>query len=165
MNRREFVRTAGIVATGVSLAGCPGGDGGDDDSPSVIEGGQADVRTSIVHGAPQDQAPYEDSVELDVPEQDSVLVLRELVFQRGGPRGIVVAGEATNTGDRQLEAVLVTTTLYNVGDANGAVQGSKRLEESRVGLDAGATWQWAMTFNDPPVDVDYFGIDAIANYD
>lgn len=165
MNRRQFIRTAGIVAATAGLAGCPGSDSGGGDSPSVIEGGQADVRTSIIHGAPEETDPFEDSVDVEVPLQDNVLVLDGLVYQPAGPRGLVISGNATNEGDRRLEAVVLTATVYTVGGADGGSRESESVEESHAGLDVGATWQWAATFSDPPDEIDFFGIDAIANYD
>lgn len=165
MNRREFIQTAGIVAASASLAGCPGSGGAGGDSPSVIEGGQPDVSTSLVRSVPQDQRPFEDSVEPVNPEPGTVLTLSDLVFQQAGPRGVVVAGEANNSGDRQFEAVVLTVTLYNVGEDVTGAEGSTRIELERGTLEAGETWQWSATFEDPPAELDFFSIDAVANYD
>jgi len=164
LGRRRFVRAAGIVGATTILAGCPTS-GTEGDAPSVLEGGQADVSTSLVRGIPQDQRPFEDSIEPVNPEPGAVLTLSNLIFQQAGPRGVVVAGDVNNAGDRQLEAIRLTVTLYSVGEDVTGAEGTRRSGLEHGELDAGGTWQWATPFEDPPEELDFFSIDAVANYD
>lgn len=165
MHRRQFVRTAGIVTLSVGLAGCPASDGEGTAMRDIDGPDDADVVEAIGRTAPDAQAPFEDSVE-DVPPQDSeALDLSGIIFQRAGERGIVIAGDLTNTGDDPLGIVNVETTLYDRGDDGEAVLDSTSRQTERSDLDPDETWQWATLYRDEPdYEIDYFAVQALGNF-
>lgn len=125
----------------------------------------ADVVEAIGRTAPGVQAPFEDSVE-DVPPQDSeALDLSGIIFQRAGERGIVVAGDLTNTGDDSLGIVNIETTLYDRAEDGQAVYDSTSRQTERSDIESGETWQWATLYRDEPdYEIDYFAVQALGRF-
>lgn len=159
MDRRTFIRTAGIVATSAGLAGCTGTGGGADGD------GGADVSAAVVRNAPENPAPAADAVGPVTNQESDVLLLENLVFQRAGQKGVVVAGDATNDGDRAFEELSVEVTLFDQNDSDDDVLDSatERTEHGR--LDAGQTWQWAATFEDDPAfEIDRYAVESTADF-
>jgi|AntRauMinimDraft_4_1070384.scaffolds.fasta_scaffold00788_4 hypothetical protein len=158
MNRRTFLRTTGLAAASVGVAGCTGDGGGDGASG-------ADVSASVVRNAPENPAPAADAVGPVTHQESDVLLLENLLFQRAGEKGLVVAGDATNDGDRPFEELAVEVTLYDQNDAGDDILDSvtERAEHDR--LDAGDTWQWAATFDDEPAfEIDRYSVESTADY-
>lgn len=167
MHRRRFVRAAGIAAVSVGLAGCPATSGDGGNRATDISGPEeADVVESMGRTAPEAQGPFEDSVE-DVPPQDAEeLTFDGLIFQRAGERGLVIAGDLTNTGDQPLGLVVIQSVIYNRDQDTEQVVESEESETERNGLDAGETWNWATLFrSEPEFEIDYYTVRALANFE
>lgn len=170
MNRRTFLRTTGLAATSAVIAGCTGdgaGDGGGAGGGGAADdgGSGADVSASVVRSAPENPAPAADAVGPVTHEESEVLLLEGLVFQRAGEKGLVVAGDATNDGDRPFEELSVEVTLYDQNDAGDDILDSvtERTEHDR--LAAGDTWQWAATFGEEPAfEIEVYSVEATADY-
>lgn len=166
MNRRTFLRTTGLAAASAGLAGCTGtGDGGGGGGGGGDAGSGADVSAAVVRNAPDNPAPAADAVGPVTHQESDVLLLANLIFQRAGEKGLVVAGDATNDGDRPFEELSVEVTLYDQNDTGDDILDSvtERTEHDR--LDAGGTWQWAATFeNEPAFEIDRYSVEATADY-
>ncbi|GAB3679973.1 hypothetical protein GCM10028857_02030 [Salinarchaeum chitinilyticum] len=164
MNRRTFVQTTVAAAASVGLAGCPGS-GTNGGGSSTISADDADVEVAIGRNAPENQAPYEDSVTEVPPQGSDALSLENVIFQRAGERGIVVAGDSTNTGDSALQPVNVVVALYDRDQEGSGVHDSVSARTEYGRLETGETWQWAVTFGDePPFPIDYFTVQVLANF-
>lgn len=164
MNRRTFVQTALAATASVSLAGCPGSDTNKGGSPT-ISSDNADVEIAIGRNAPENQAPYEDSVSDVSPQDSDALSLENVIFQRAGQRGIVVAGDTTNKGDSAFELLNVEVALYNRDEEGAGVHDSTTEQIEHGRLETGETWQWAATFgSEPSFPIDYFTVQVLANY-
>ena len=171
MNRRQFIRTAGVVSAGIALGGCSGSpDAAADttdttattDDPASIA---PDVSVAVVRNASEDPEPYEDPSGTVVPQESDALALEKVIFQRAGERGVVVSGDVVNTADRPFESVAVEVTLYDEDPSEEAVAQStkKQTTHGRLGVDR--TWQWATTFDEPDFEIDYYAVEATAGYD
>ncbi|WP_248516480.1 FxLYD domain-containing protein [Salinarchaeum laminariae] len=164
MNRRQFVRTALTATATVGVAGCSGSGTNSGGAPDV-DPDTADVEVAIGRNAPQNQSPYEDSVGNVVPRESEELSMSDVIFQRAGERGIVVAGDATNTGDRVLRPLNAEVVLYNRDEEGHGVRDATSTQAERDRLGAGDTWQWAVTFgSDPSFPIDYFTVQIVANF-
>jgi hypothetical protein len=164
MNRRRFLQTSVAIAASAAVAGCPLQDG-NRDSATIDDYADADASAAVVRRAPEPQAPYEDSVGEVSPQESDALAIEGLVYQRAGERGLVVSGDATNTGDRQFAVVEVRVLLYERDDSTGAVDESTGEEVTHGSLDPGETWQWAAIFgSEPEFEVELFSVEAAANF-
>lgn len=160
MNRRTFLRTTGLAAASASLAGCTGTG---DDADGGASG--ADVSASLVRNAPENPAPAEDAVGSVTHQESDVLLLEGLVFQRAGEKGLVVAGDATNDGDRAFEELSVEVTLYDQNESEDDVLDSTSVRTDHGRLAAGDTWQWAATFDEEPAfEIDRYAVEATADH-
>jgi hypothetical protein len=158
MNRRTFLQATGLAATSAGLAGCTGAGGGDTDSG-------ADVSATVVRNAPENPAPAADAVGPVTHQESDVLLLANLIFQRAGEKGVVVAGDATNDGDQAFEDVTVEVSLWDADESEDANPQSATAQTDHGRLAAGETWQWAATFEeDPGFEIEHYAVTATANY-
>lgn len=165
MNRRQFVRTVGVGTAAASLAGCSGSVGGSGGTVDGASGDDADVSVTIVRNAPENPGPLEDPVGTVTEQESNELVLDGFIFQRAGQKGLVVAGDARNEGDRPFQDVAVEVTLNDTNEARDELFDSANVQTSRERLDTGDTWQWAATFDEEPeFEVDYYVVRATASY-
>ncbi|WP_276255481.1 FxLYD domain-containing protein [Halomontanus rarus] len=156
MNRRKFVWTISAVIASCGLAGC-----------TVFENGEndADVSATVVRNAPENPGPYEDAVGPVTPQESDALSLDEFTFQRAGQKGVVVAGDAANTGDQPFGSVNIEVTLFDENESEDSIFDSASEQAEHGRLEAGETWQWAATFDDEPeFQIDYYSVEASANY-
>ncbi|MFW6265876.1 MAG: FxLYD domain-containing protein [Halanaeroarchaeum sp.] len=161
MNRRRFIQVGGAVAAGAGLSGC-GGPGSDEDD---TDDGEADVRVSVVRNAPENPGPYEDPGGTVTPQESDALALDGVIFQRAGEKGLIVAGDATNTSDRPFASLSVEVTLYDENETGDELLDSVSTQTEHGSLDAGETWQWAATFDDQPeFEIDYYSVVATGSY-
>lgn len=164
MHRRRFLQTGGITAVSIAVAGCPATG---DDAPANrnIDGpDDADAMVVVTRNAPQNQAPFEDSVEDLPPQESDAMTVGGVIFQRAGERGLVVAGDLTNTAEDPFELVNVEVVLYDRSDV-GAVLDSTGRQTVHGELDPGSTWQWATLFREEPdFEIDYFTVQALASF-
>jgi hypothetical protein len=126
MMRRRFIQTVGIGTATASLAGC-----------TASDGDEADVSVTLVRNAPENPGPYEDPVGTVTPQESEELILEGFTFQRAGQKGLVVAGDATNTGDRQFQNVAVEVTLHDRHETEDELLDSASEQTSHENLDAG----------------------------
>lgn len=157
MNRRHFLRVTGIAAASVATAGCGGYGTRDEDD--------ADVSVTVVRNAPDNPGPFVESAETVTEQGSEALAVDGIVFQRAGEKGLVVAGDATNTSDRAFGTITVAVTLYDEHETEDELLDSTTEEAERGRLGVGETWQWAATFGERPAfDVDYYAVTAAADY-
>ena len=164
LNRRQFVQAAGGIAASASLAGCGGGGNGSDN-------GEFDVTVRIVNNAPQtgDQSEMGsgDEVSPDVTAtQSDALDVTEVIFQRAGPKGLVVAGNVQNQSDHTFEEILVDVTLYDSREVEDNIFDSTSNQSHHDTLEFGDTWRWAVKFrDDPEFTIDYYAVTIKGRYD
>jgi len=157
MNRRTFLRATSLAAVSAGLAGCTG--------TSDSGGGDVDVSTTVVRNAPENPAPAADAVGPVTQQESDVLLLADLVFQRAGERGVVVAGDATNDGDRAFSDVTVEVSLWDGNASEDDIADSATAQTDHGRLEASDTWQWAATFEeDPRFEIARYAVTATANY-
>lgn len=165
MKRRQLIQTVGIGAATATLAGCAGPGGASGETTDAPDRDDADVSVTVVRNAPENPGPYEEPVGTVEPQESDELALNKFTFQRAGEKGIVVAGDATNIGDRPLQNVVVEVTLHDTNEAEDELLDSASEQTSRERLDTGDTWQWAATFDDEQeFEIDYYVVRATANY-
>jgi len=164
LNRRQFVQAAGAVAASASLAGC--GEGGGESG-----NGEFDVAERIVNDAPQmgDQSETGtgDEVRPDVTAtQSDALDITEVIFQRAGPKGLVVAGNVQNQSDQTFAEILVEVTLYDSQEVQDNILDSTSNQSRHDALESDSTWRWAVKFrDDPEFTVDYYAVTIKGRYD
>lgn len=162
MNRRTFLRTTGVAVASAGLAGCTGTG---DDGGGGGDGSGADVSAAVVRNAPENPAPAADAVGPVTHQESDVLLLADLVFQRAGQKGVVVAGDATNDGGQAFEELSVEVTLYDQNESEDGILDSLTARTEHERLDPGDTWQWAATFDeDPAFEIDRYAVEATADY-
>lgn len=138
--------------------GGSGGGGGD-------TGSGADVSATVIRNAPENPAPAEDAVGPVTDQESDVLLLANLIFQRAGEKGVVVAGDATNDGDQAFSDVTIQASLWDADVPEDANPQSATTQTDHGRLEAGATWQWAATFEeDPGFEIEHYAVQAAANY-
>jgi|AntRauTorcE11898_2_1112593.scaffolds.fasta_scaffold05233_4 hypothetical protein len=165
MNRRQLIQTVGIGAATAGLAGCSAPDDSADGATDGASGGDADVSVVVVRNAPENPGPYEEPVGTVSPQESDQLALNEFTFQRAGEKGLVVAGDAANIGDRPLENVVVEVTLNDKNETEDELLDSASKQTSRERLETGEEWQWAATFREEPeFEIDYYVVEATADY-
>ena len=172
MNRRTFLRTTGVAVASAWIAGCTGtddgggsGGGGGGGGGGGETGSDADVSATVVRNAPDNPAPAADAVGPVTHQESDVLLLTNLIFQRAGEKGLVVAGDATNGGEQAFEDVTVEVTLYDENEAEDGILDSTSVQTDRGQLAAGDTWQWAATFDEEPAfEIDHYAVQATADY-
>ncbi|MFD1600825.1 FxLYD domain-containing protein [Halobellus rarus] len=164
MKRRQFIQTVGIGTATASLAGCTAPGGTPDGTTDVANGDEADILVTLVRNAPENPGPYEDPVGTVTPQESEELILDGFTFQRAGEKGLVVAGDATNAGDRQLQNVVVEVTLHDRNETEDEILDSASEQTTHERLDTGETWQWATTFDEQEFQIDYYVIRATASY-
>lgn len=157
MNRRRFARTAASIAATAGVAGCLGGGDG------AAEG--SDVSVTVVQNAPNGDSG-DVRADRDVTETGAEgILLESIVFQRAGEKGLVVAGELVNRGDRAFGSVGVEVTLYDANEVEDDLLDSASSDHQDGRLAPGDTWQWAVTIpDDPAFQIDYFAVTARAQY-
>ncbi|WP_256301854.1 FxLYD domain-containing protein [Haloarchaeobius salinus] len=153
MKRRQFIQTVGVGTATVSLAGC-----------TASDGDEADVSVTLVRNAPENPGPFEDPVGTVTPQESEELIIDGFTFQRAGQKGLVVAGDARNTGDRPLQNVVVEVTLHDRNESEDELLDSASEQSSHERLDTGETWQWATTFDEQEFQIDYYVVKATASY-
>lgn len=94
---------------------------------------------TLVRNAPENPGPYEDPVGTVTPQESEELVLDGFTFQHAGEKGLVVAGDATNTGDRQFQNAVVEVTLHDRNETEDELLDSASEQTSHERLDAGET--------------------------
>jgi hypothetical protein len=165
MKRRQFIQTVGIGTATASLAGCTDSDGTPDETTDEASGDDVDVSAIVVRNAPENPEPYENPVGTVAPQESDELTLDGFTFQRAGEKGLVVAGDATNTGDRPFQNVVVEITLHDRHETEDELLDSVSVQTSHERLDTGETWQWAVTFDDEQeFEIDYYVVRATASY-
>jgi hypothetical protein len=163
MKRRQFGRTAGVAGASLTLGGCTQIRSDRGDAGEADDVGDPDVSVTVVRNVPENPGPYEDPGGTATPQESDALALNGIVFQRAGDKGLVVAGNAVNTGSSELSGVTVEVTLYDEtqGDTSERVNG--RTERGSLGI--GEAWEWAVTFGEKPeFEVNYYSVEATANY-
>lgn len=167
MNRRNLIRMTGIASAGIGLAGCSGAPEADDttDTTDEAESNAPEVSVVVVRNASENPEPYEDPSGTVVPQESDAIALDGVIFQRAGDRGIVVAGDVNNTGDRPFESVTIEVTLYDENPTEDGILDSASKETTHGSLGTGRTWQWATTFDEPEFEIDYYSVEATADYD
>lgn len=145
MDRRQFLASAGSIAL-ASLAGCIG---------SGV--GQSTVaREVVVRSGPADEGSEQRQ---ETPTDSSALDVTNLIFQRAGDRGVVVAGDVENAAQQSFSAVEVEVTLFDENEVEDDLLDSMTRQATQGGLDPGAAWQWAVKFpNDPVPEIDFYAI-------
>lgn len=170
MNRRTFLRTTGVAVASAGIAGCTGtgdspADGGGGGGGGGDTDGEADVSATVIRSAPENPAPAADAVGPVTHQESDVLILSDLVFQRAGQKGVVVAGDATNDGDQAFSDVTIHASLWDADEPEDANPQSATTQTDHGRLEAGATWQWAATFEeDPGFEIEHYAVTATANY-
>ncbi len=150
-----------VAAASAALAGCTG-TGADDGGGT---GDEADAAAVIVRNAPENPGPYEEGVAPLTNHESEELALESVQFQRAGQKGLVVAGDLVNASDRAFESVSVEVTLYDSNENQDDILDSASKESEHGDLEAGATWQWAATFEEEPeFEIDHYGVAATADY-
>jgi hypothetical protein len=91
----------------------PAPGGTPDETADVAIAGDADVPVTPVRNVPENPGPYEDPVGTVTPPESEGLILDGFTFQRAGQKGLVVAGDATNNGDRGFQNVVVEVTRHD----------------------------------------------------
>jgi len=164
MKRRHLIQTACIGTATIGLGGCVGPGGTRDETTDEDTGDDADVAVIIVRNAPENPGPYDDPVGTVEPQESDELTLDELTFQRAGEKGLVVAGDTTNTGDRPFQDVEIAVTLNDRHETEDELLDSASERTSRDRLGDGETWQWALTFGEQAFEIDYYVVRATADY-
>ncbi|NIB98579.1 FxLYD domain-containing protein [Halobacterium sp. R2-5] len=150
-----------VAAASAALAGCTGP--GSDESAGAAD--EADAAAVIVRNAPENPGPYEEGVAPLTNHESEELALENVQFQRAGQKGLVVAGDLTNASDRAFESASVEVTLYDANENQDSILDSASKESTHGELAAGATWQWAATFEEvPEFEIDHYSVAATANY-
>lgn len=164
MKRRQLIQTVGVGTVTVTLAGCSAPEGTADGTTDVASGETADVSVTLLRNAPENPGPYEDPVGTVTPQESEDLLVDGFTFQRADDKGIAVAGDATNAGDRQLGNVDVEVTLNDRNETEDELLDSTSEQTSHERLDTDETWQWALTFDEQEFEIDYYVIVATADY-
>lgn len=170
MNRRTFLRATGVAVASTGIAGCTGtGDGGGPDGGGGGGGGDTDsdpaVSTTVIRSAPENPAPAADAVGPVTQQESDVLLLSDLIFQRAAEKGVVVAGDATNDSDRAFSDVTVGVSLWGGDESEDGNSKLATADTDHGRLEAGATWQWAATFQENPAfEIEHYAVTANANY-
>lgn len=164
MKRRQFIQTIASGATTASLAGCNAPRRATDETTDVVNGDDADVSVTLVRNAPENPGPYEDPNGTITPQESEELLFDGFTFQRAGQKGLVVAGDATNAGDRPLQNVVVEVTLHDSNETEDELLDSASEQTGHERLDTNETWQWAVTFGEQEFQIDYYVVKATASY-
>ncbi|WP_162562584.1 FxLYD domain-containing protein [Salinigranum rubrum] len=158
MERRKFVKAAGVATVALGTAGCLGGESSEASetgtSPSTEAGTDQPTETSTeqpAEGSTETGEANEDMNDLDIDgvigdSPEYLEVTSQELYQENGEVG--VRGTVENTGDQPYESVEVEVVVHDdAGDVLYEFIDEKE-EAQRGSLAAGESWQFDVVFEE-----------------
>ncbi len=158
MQRRKFVKAAGVATVALGTAGCLGGESSEASetgTPPSTESGTGQSTEAgteqAAEGSTATGEASEDTGDLDIDgvigdSPDNLEVTNQELYQQNGEVG--VRGTVENTGDQPYEAVEVEVVVHDdAGDVLYEFIDEKE-EAQRGSLGAGESWQFDVVFEE-----------------
>jgi hypothetical protein len=148
MQRRKFVKAAGVTTVGLATAGCLGGDA--DGSTGTDTEQPTETATEQPAGG-NGTTTSDDTGDLDVEgsigdTSENLEVTNQELYEKNGEVG--VRGTVENTGDKPYESVEAEVVVHDdKGDVLYEFIDEKEEAQNQY-LEAGSTWQFDVIFEE-----------------